>query len=342
MPLKTVTVPDVRRVTERRFPMKRTVLIALCSVALLGAIKYHLLMRIPIPGDGGFDYLTVDQANRRLYVSHGTQVDVLDADNGTIVGKIPDTRGVHGIAIASEFNRGFVSDGQTDDVTVFDLKTLAVVGHVPAGKKPDAIIYDPATKRVIVNNGGSNNSTIVNAADQKVAGTVDLGGGPEFASGDGKGKVFINLEDKSETVKIDPVALKLEKRWPLQPCEEPSAMAMDAASRRIFIGCRNHLMAVLDADTGKVVTTMPIGDHVDAGDFEAATKLVFFSNGDGTVNVFHEDSPDHYSEVDKVTTERGAKTMAFDPKTHKIFLSVAEREGRTIKPGTFHVLVFGR
>src|SRR5215470_15038157 len=182
MLLKTVTVRDVGRVTERRFPMKRTVLIALCSVALLGAIKYHLLMRIPIPGDGGFDYLTVDQANRRLYVSHGTQVDVLDADNGTIVGKIPDTRGVHGIAIASEFNRGFV-------------------GHVPAGKKPDAIIYDPATKRVIVNNGGSNNSTIVNAADQKVAGTVDLGGGPEFASGDGKGKVFINLEDKSETVK---------------------------------------------------------------------------------------------------------------------------------------------
>jgi len=322
--------------------MKRATVIALFGMALLGAAKYHLLTTIPVSGDGGFDYLTVDQANRRLYVSHGTQVDVLDADKGTIVGKIPDTRGVHGIAIASEFNRGFVSDGQSNDVTVFDLKTLEVVGHLPAGKKPDAIIYDPTTKRVIVNNGGSNSSTIINAADQKVTGTVDLGGGPEFASGDGTGKVFINLEDKSETVKIDPIALKLEERWPLKPCEEPSAMSMDTASRRIFVGCRNHMMAVLDADTGKVVTTMPIGDHVDAGYFEAATKLVFFSNGDGTVNVFHEDSPDRYSQVDKVTTERGAKTMAFDPKTHKIFLSVAEREGRTIKPGTFHVLVFGR
>src|SRR5713226_8696742 len=155
MPSKTVTAHDASRVTKRRFLMKRTIVIALFGVALLGAVKYHLLTKIPIPGDGGFDYLSVDQANRRLYVSHGTQVDVLDADKGTIVGKIPDTRGVHGIAIASEFNRGFVSDGQTNDVTVFDLKTLEVIGHVPAGKKPDAIIYDPTTKRVIVNNGDS-------------------------------------------------------------------------------------------------------------------------------------------------------------------------------------------
>src|SRR6266852_1537689 len=158
---KTVTARDSWRVSERRFLMKRTIVIALFGVALLGAVKYHLLTKIPVSGDGGFDYLSVDQANRRVYVSHGTQVDVLDADKGTIVGKIPDTKGVHGIAIASEFNRGFVSDGQSNDVTVFDLKTLAVVGHLPTGKKPDAIIYDPATKRVIANNGDSNSSTII-------------------------------------------------------------------------------------------------------------------------------------------------------------------------------------
>ena len=320
----------------------KTLLIGLGTLTLFGAAGYHPLTRISVPGNGGFDYLTVDQAGRRLYVSHGTQVDVLDVDSGAITGKIADTKGVHGIAVAPEFNRGFTSNGQTNDVTIFDLKTLAVAGRVPTGKKPDAIIYDPATKRVIANNGDSDSSTIINAADATVAGTVDLGGGPEFAAADGKGKVYINLEDKSEMVKIDPVALKLEARWPLKPCEAPSALAMDSATRRLFAGCRNHLMAVVNADTGKVVASMPIGDHVDAAAFDAATRLVFLSNGDGTVDIFHEDSPDHYTAVEKVQTEPGAKTMAFDPKTQKIFLSVAEREGRTIKPGTFHVLVYGR
>jgi DNA-binding beta-propeller fold protein YncE len=320
----------------------KTLLIGLGALSLFGAAQYHLLSKIPVPGNGGWDYLSVDQAGRRLYVSHGTEVDVLDVDSGAIVGKVPNTKGVHGIALAPEFNRGFASDGQTNDVTIFDLKTLAVVGHAPTGKKPDAIIYDPATKRVIANNGDSDSSTIINAADGTVAGAVDLGGGPEFAAADGKGKVYINLEDKSEMVKIDPVALKLEARWPLKPCEAPSSLAMDTATRRLFAGCRNHLMTVVDADTGKVVTTMPIGDHVDATEFDAATKLIYFSNGDGTVDIFHEDSPDHFTAVEKVKTEAGAKTMALDPKTRKIFLSVAERDGRTVRPGTFHVLVCGR
>lgn len=320
----------------------KTLLIGFVAFALSGASSYHLLTKTPVPGNGGFDYLTVDQAGRRLYVSHGTQVDVLDVDTASITGKVPDTKGVHGIAIVPELNRGFTSNGQTNDVTIFDLKTLAVVGHVPVGKKPDAIIYDPATKRVIVNNGDSNSSTIVNAADGKVAGTVDLGGGPEFAAADGKGKVYINLEEQNEMVKIDPMALKLDAHWSLKPCEGPSALAIDPATRRLFAGCGNHLMAVVDADSGKVVTTMPIGDHVDAAAFDPETKLIFMSNGDGSVDIFHEDSADHFSVVEKVKTERGAKTMALDPKTHKIFLSVAEREGRTVKPGTFHVLVYGR
>lgn len=317
--------------------------IGLLGLALCAAAgDYHLLKKVPVPGNGGWDYLIVDTAARRLYVSHGTEVNVLDADRGTLVGKVAGTEGVHGIALAREFKRGFTSNGQTNDITVFNPDTLAATGRLPAGKKPDAIIYDPATKRVIVNNGGSDNSTIIDAAAGKVAGTVDLGGAPEFAAADGRGKVFINLEDKSEVVKIDPVALKLEGRWPLKPCEAPSAMAMDTATRRIFIGCRNHLAALVNADTGKVIATMPIGDHVDAAVFDPPTKTVFFSNGDGTVNIFHEDSPDRLSAAGKVQTEAGAKTMAFDPKTRNIFLSVAQREGRTIKPGTFHILIYGR
>src|SRR5439155_1812808 len=192
-------------------------------------------------------------------------------------------------------------------------------------------------KRVIVNNGDSNNSTIINPADGKVTGTIDLEGAPEFAAADGKGKIFINLEDKNETVKVDPIALKVEARWSLKPCETPTALAMDTATRRLFIGGRNKMMAVLNADTGAIVATLPIGVRVDAAVYEPSTHLIFFSNGDGTVDIFHQDSPDHYSTVSKLTTEAGAKTMAFDPQTHHIFLSVAQREGRTIKPGTFHV-----
>ena len=317
-------------------------LIGFAGLALLAAGNYQLLKKVPVPGDGGWDYLTLDAAARRLYVSHGTEVNVLDADAGTVVGKIGGTAGVHGIALVPEINRGFISNGQTNDVLVFDLKTLETVSRLPAGKKPDAIFYDRATRRVIANNNGGDSSTIIDAAAGKVAGTVELGGAPESGAGDGKGKVFINLEDKNEAVKIDPVALKLEARWALKPCETPTAMAMDTATRRLFIGCRNKLAALVNADTGAVVATLPIGGGVDAAAFDAATKLVYFSNGDGTVNIFHEDSPDKLSPAGNIQTQPGAKTMALDPKTHNVFLSVAEREGRTIKPGTFHVLIFGR
>src|SRR5258708_5763389 len=206
----------------------------------------RIIKKIPIPGQGGWDYLIVDEGARRLYVCDGTQVEVLDVDSGAIVGKIPNTLGVHGIALGTELGRGFVSDGQTSTVTIFNLKTLETIGQVPTGKKPDGIIFDPATSQVFAFNGGSNSATVISAADGKVAGTVDLGGGPEFAAADGKGYVFDNLEDESQIVKIDSRKMTVEQRWPVAPCQSPSSMAMDLPNRRIFIGCRSKVMAVVD------------------------------------------------------------------------------------------------
>jgi DNA-binding beta-propeller fold protein YncE len=311
----------------------------LSSFLLMGASAppsgYSVLQKIPIAGQGGFDYLTVDEAARRLYVSHETQVEVLDIDSLTLVGSITKTPGVHGIAIAPALGRGFVSNGQASTVTIFDLKTLKPIADVPTGKKPDAIIYDPATSRVFAFNGGSNSATAIDAASGKVAGTVDLKGGPEYAAADGNGFVYNNLEEESQVLKIDARKLTVEQRWPTAPCASPSSMAMDRATRRLFLGCRSKVMAVVDADSGKVITTMPIGDHVDATAFDTETKLIFNSNGEGTITVIHEDSPDKYSLVETVKTMPRAKTMALDPKTHRLFLS-------TVENGQFEVLVVGK
>jgi YVTN family beta-propeller protein len=306
---------------------------ALPSSAASGG--YSVIKKIPIPGQGGWDYLTVDAAARRLYVSHGTQVEVLDIDALTVVGSVPKTPGVHGIALAPESGRGFVSNGQAATVTIFDLKTLKPIADVPTGQKPDAIIYDPATSRVFAFNGGSNSVTAIDAAAGKVAGTVDLGGGPEFAAADGKGYVFDNLEDESLVVKINARDLKVEQRWPTAPCASPSSMAIDRDNRRLFLGCRSKVMAVMDADTGKVITTLPIGDHVDATAFDTETKMIFNSNGEGTVTVIHQDGPDKYSVIETVKTAPRAKTMALDPKTHRLFLSTTEN-------GQFEVLDVGQ
>jgi YVTN family beta-propeller protein len=296
---------------------------------------YSVTKKIPIPGQGGWDYLTVDDSARRLYVSHGTQVEVLDIDSATLVGTIPKTPGVHGIAVVPELGRGFVSNGQAATVTIFDLKTLKPIADVKTGQKPDAIIYDPATSRVFAFNGGSDSATAIDAASGKVAGTVELGGGPEFAVADGNGFVYDNLEDESQVLKINSRDLKVEQRWPTAPCASPSSMAMDRASRRLFLGCRSKVMAVMNADTGQVITTLPIGDHVDATAFDPETKLIFNSNGEGTVTVIHQDSADKYSVVETVKTLPRAKTMALDPKTHRLFLSTAEN-------GQFEVLVVGQ
>ena len=300
-----------------------------------GQSGYAVLKKIPIPGLGGWDYLSVDEGARRLYVSHDTQVQVLDLDSLELVGNVPKTPGVHGIAIVPELGRGFVSNGQANSVTIFDLKTLKPLGEVPTGQKPDAIIFDPATSRVFAFNGGGNSATAIDAASGKVAGTVNLGGGPEFAAADGKGYVFNNLEDESLVVKINSRDLKVEQRWPTAPCASPSSMAMDRANRRLFVGCRSKVMAVIDADSGKVITTLPIGDHVDATAFDPETKLIFNSNGEGTITIIRQDSPDTYSVVETLKTLPRAKTMALDPKTHRLFLSTAEK-------GQFEVLVVGK
>jgi YVTN family beta-propeller protein len=336
--------------SERNFPVadqRRTIFATwwiafffFAGVILLGASSssngsYTVIKKIPIPGQGSWDYLTIDEAARRLYVSHGTQVEVLDVDSGAIVGKIENTLGVHGIAIAADIGRGFVSDGQSSTVTIFDLKTLKTIAEVPAGKKPDAIIYDPATSRVFAFNGGSNSATVIEAKDGKVAGTIDLRGGPEFAAADGNGFVYDNLEDESLVLKINSRTLKVEQRWPTAPCASPSSMAMDRANRRLFLGCRSKVMAVMNADTGKIITTLPIGDHVDATAFDVETRLIFNSNGEGTVTVIRQESPDKYSIVETVKTLPRAKTSALDPKTHQLFLSTAEA-------GQFEVLVVGK
>ena len=316
----------------------KTLIIFVLSFNLLAVStngSYHVTKKIPIPGQGSWDYLTVDEGARRLYVSHGTQVEVLDVDSGAIVGKVEKTPGVHGIAIAAELGRGFASNGQSSTVTIFDLKTLKTIAEVPVGKKPDAIIYDPATSRVFAFNGDSDSATAIQAADGKVAGTVDLGGGPEFAVADGSGYVYDNVEDASLVLKINARSLKVEQRWPTAPCAAPSSIAMDRPNRRLFIGCRSKVMAVMNADTGEVITTLSIGDHVDATAFDPESRLIFNSNGEGTITVIRQDSPDKYSIVETVKTVPKAKTMALDLKTHQLFLSTAEA-------GQFEVLVVGR
>ncbi|MGB8914702.1 MAG: YncE family protein [Candidatus Sulfotelmatobacter sp.] len=304
------------------------------GISTASAAEFSITRKISIPGQGSWDYLTVDEGARRLYVSHGAQVEVLDVDSGAIVGKVENTPGVHGIAIAAELGRGFVSNGQSSTVTIFELKTLKTIAQVPTGKKPDAIIYDPATSRVFAFNGDSSSATVIEAATGKVAGTVDLGGGPEFAVADGSGYVYDNVEDQGLVLKINSRSLRVEQRWPTAPCASPSSMAMDRQDRRLFLGCRNKDMAVMNADTGHVITTLPIGDHVDATAFDPASGLIFNSNGEGTITVIHEDSPDKYSSVENVKTVPKAKTMALDPKSHQLFLSTAEA-------GQFEVLVVG-
>ncbi len=309
--------------------------LALAIVPYASGEEFSITKKVPIPGQGSWDYLSVDEGARRLYVSHGTQVEVIDLDSLGIVGNVPKTDGVHGIAIAPELGRGFVSNGQASTVTIFDLKSLKKIADVPTGKKPDAIIYDPASSRVFAFNGGSNSATAIDAATGNVAGTIDLGGGPEFAAADRNGYVYDNLEDESLVLKINSRTLKIEQKWPTAPCASPSSMAIDRANHRLFVGCRSKVMAVINTDNGKVITTLPIGDHVDASAYDAETKLVFNSNGEGTITVIRQDTPDNYSVVETVKTVPKAKTMALDPKTHRLFLSTAEA-------GQFEVLVVGK
>lgn len=306
--------------------------------------NYSFDKKISLTGDGGYDYLSIDEANNKLYVSHGTTVNVIDLGTEKSVGVISDMKGVHGIAIASDLNRGFISDGRANAVVVFDLKTYAKIATIPVtGNGPDAIMYDAFSKQVFSFNGESKNASVIDAVNLKQSGTVDLGGGPEFAVPNGHGLIFNNLEEKNSLNVIDAKTLKVIQNYPLSPCGGPTGLALDLKNQRLFTVCReNKGMSVVDAATGKVITTLPIGAGVDAVAYDPATKLVFCSNGDGTTTIFHQDTKDTYSFVQTLATQLRAKTMALDTKTHKIYLSVVDMEAGTRKaiPGTFAVLVY--
>ncbi len=313
---------------------------------------YHVVKTIPLGGDGGWDYLIVDSAARRLFISRSTHVMVVDIDTDKVVGKIADTPGVHGIAIASELTRGFTSNGRANTATIFDLKSLKVLGQVKTGENPDAILYDPASKRVFTFNGRSKDATVFEAVSGEVVSTIPLGGKPEFAATDGKGKVFVNVEDTNEVVEIDSLKLSLTKRYSLKPCEEPTGMGLDAEHHRVYSGCHNKVMTILDMDIGKVVAAVPIGEGVDGNGFDPKTGLAFSANGDGTLTVVRE-SQGKFEVVETVTTQRGSRTMAIDYKTHNIYLPAAQfspltastTEGSRPRPtmikGSFSVIVVG-
>lgn len=318
--------------------MKRKWLALVVSVLLgtsiaVAAANYQLLKEIPVPGKGGWDYVSVDDAARRIYISHSMQVEVLDADSFSHLGSIPNTPGVHGVAIDPQSGRGYITAGKADAVVAFDSRTLKTLGEIKVGKKPDAIIYEPLTKRMYVMNGDGDSITVLKAADGSVVGTIPLGGGPEFAVSDGKGDLYVNLEEQNETLRIDVNSLVVKERWPLAPCATPTALAMDRDNRRLFVGCRSKQLAVLNADTGRVIFTAPIGDRVDAGAFDPKTRFVFLSTGDGKVVVFHQDSPDKYSQVQEIVTKVGAKTMGYDAKTRNLIVPTSDE-------GAMKVMVF--
>ena len=329
--------------------------LGLATASAAAVPEYKVLDKATLGGEGGWDLLSVDGAAHRLYVARATRVMVVDTDGVKLVGEVPDTAGVHGVAIASDLGRGFTSNGRTSSSTIFDLKTLKPVGEAKTGENPDEIVYDPSTHRVFAFNGRSHDVTVIDARDGKVAATIPLGGKPELAVADGKGSVFVNLEDKGEVVAIDAGALKVRAHWPLAPCEEPTGLAIDVAHRRLFSACGNKMMAVVDADSGRVVTTVPTGGGADGAAFDPDRQLAFIPNGaDGTLTVVREVSPDKFEVVQTLPTQRGARTITLDPRTHRLFLVTAQfgpppsptpelpRPRPAMVPGTFQVLVVGK
>ena len=336
--------------------MKTKILIAFSFSLLLQAeTGYKMIGRYPVAGAQSWDYVTIDSAARRLYVSHQTQVEVLDADSGAVVGQISDTPGVHGIAIAAGLNRGFTSNGAKNKVSVFDTKTLALVSKIDVGAGPDGIYYDPRTRRVFTNNHGSHDISAIDAATGKVVGTVKAEGDGEQAAIGADGLIYVNLEDKAEVLVFDPKSLEVKKRLPIGVAKTPTGLAYDAKTNRLFIGMRAEpMMVVMDAASGKVLANFPIGKGVDYAAFDPATKNAFFScGGDGIINVFHVKSASEFEDAGKIVTQPSAKTLAFDGKTKKIFLPAAQidetpadtaggRPRRTVRDGSFAVLVVSR
>jgi YVTN family beta-propeller protein len=336
-------------------------ILLLGTVALAGppVVNYHLIKKVPLSAAPGgkeyFDYITIDSAMRRLYLSHGTEVKVVDADSYAVVGTISGLERCHGIVLVKDLGKGFITDGDPGKVVIFDIATLKVTGEVKAEPDADAIVYDPASKRIFSFNGNSKNATVIDPAKGTVVKTIPLGGGPENAVADGKGVVYNNNEETNEVVTIDSETLTIKARWPVAPAGAPTAIAMDRAHRRLFSAGRNpKFFVVMNADNGKVIQSFPISGGVDAIVFEPETGLIFASTRDGMIHIFHEDSPDKYSESQTVKTEFGAKTMALDPKTHNLFLTTSDfgsppdatperpHPNPAAIPGTFRLLVYGR
>src|SRR5215469_6193435 len=309
---------------------------------------YKVTKKFPVPGDGGFDYIVFDSSANRIYVSHGTEVNVLDADSGKVLGDIKDTPGVHGIAVVPNLHRGFITDGGNATITVFDTNNFQTIKTISVDKDPDWIFYDPQTKRVFVCHGDAEEITAIDPEKEAVVGKVALGGGAEAAVVDGKGNGFVNLEEKAEVVEFDAQGLSAKQHWPITGCKTPTGLAIDRTNERLFIGCRSKVLAVMNATNGKVLATFPIGDRVDAVTYDPEKKLIFASNWDGTISVVRQKSADEYEPAGTIQTQQSAKTMTIDPKAHELFLSAAEMEsapatnGRARmrpKPGSFNVLV---
>ena len=340
-----------RLTTLRSLPVVAGLLLA--GAAAAQAPAYHLATRFAVGGDGGWDYLAADTAAHRLYVSRGTHVQVVNTDDGTLAGDLPNTPGVHGIAIAPALGRGFTSNGRDSTVTIFDLRTLAVISTVKVtGANPDAIIFEPVSGRVFAMNGRSGTTTALNAATGQVEGTIELRGKPEFAQHDGQGRIYVNIEDSSAVVAFNARTLAVEARWPLAPCQEPTGLAIDRAHHLLFAACGNSMMAVVNTDNGRVLTTLPIGAGADGAGFDPGTQMAFASGGaEGVLTVVHEDSPTQFRVAASVATQRSARTMTVDERTHRVYLSAAEfgpapaaapgqRPQRPpMVPGSFAVLV---
>lgn len=330
------------------------------ALAAPGASGYHLLKRIVMGGGEGdqeyFDYITVDADARRVYLSHRTHVNVVDADSGAVVGDIPGMHQAHGIALVKDLNKGYATDGSGKQVVVFDLKNLNILGHIPAGGNTDCVIYDPASKRVFAFNGDSKDSTVIDPKNDSVVATIPMGGRPEYGVPDGKGMIYDNISDKNEIVALDSRTLEIKNRWPVAPSGEPTSIAMDLVHRRLFIGGRDpKIFVVMNADNGQIVgKPFPIGDRVDANVYEPATGMVALSTREGTLHIFHQDTPDKYTPIETIKTEFGAKTMAIDPKTHNIYMTTSDFEPAPAAtaaqpnpqpravPGTFRLLIYGK
>jgi hypothetical protein len=315
---------------------------------------YRVTRSITLGGDGRWDYVTVDSVGHRLFIARQTRVMVVDPASGKLLGEIPGLDGAHGVALVYALGRGFATSGHDGMVTMFDLRSLKVLGRIKAADDADAVLYDPASRRVFTFNGDPGTSTVIDPQSGKVVGTITLGGKPEFGVADGAGKLYVNLEDKAEIAEIDPVKLQVTRHWPLAGCEEPTGLAIDRAHGLLFSGCHSGVMAISDARAGRTIAQAPIGQGVDACAFDPGTALAFASNGDGTITVVHEDGPASFHVVSTATTRRGARTMALDERTHRLYTVTAEfgatpaatpsepHPRPALVPGTFSLLELDR